>query len=67
MEDLSKEEINKINNSIKLIDTYGSKLKCGEKIEIDCTECDGKITIRKSSYNGHISASCNKCDLMIIQ
>lgn len=33
----------------------------GERVEFTCPVCGGKAVAVRSTYNGHIHASCSKC------
>lgn len=32
-----------------------------------CPLCDGTITAERSSYNGHLHASCDKCGMILVE
>ena len=43
-----------------------NNLKPGESAKVECPFCHGKLTLSKSSYNGHLWITCeNKCILVM--
>ena len=52
-----------IENVMEIFNAIQNLPKGGSKI-IKCPVCGGKMIVKKSSYNGHICAMCEKEDCM---
>lgn len=39
----------------------------GKMYEFECPLCKGKAKAIKNTYNGHLWAKCNDCDINVIQ
>lgn len=48
----------------KLLD---QNVKKGETITFECPICNGEVTASRSSYNGHLHATCSKCGINCMQ
>jgi len=59
------EEDDKIFEFIKMADDI--TIEKGKEYEFECPICKGKGTAIKNSYNGHLYAKCEKCNMTIIE
>lgn len=41
--------------------------KKGKHYEFTCPLCNGKVKAIKNTYNGHLWAKCEGCDMSVIQ
>ena len=39
----------------------------GKSKEFICPSCKGKAVVRRSDYNGHLTAICKNCDFFIME
>lgn len=44
------------------VDAWRDKLPLGKAEVIECPECNGKLHLSQSSYNGHVRAKCETKD-----
>lgn len=59
-----------IEDVIKVFKTYDKEikeLKRGKEIIVECPFCKGKMTIKKSGYNGHLCIKCENKDFYLIE
>lgn len=52
---------------VELIDEVASTLSAGESKEVICPNCNGKLFVEKSLFNGHLHANCEGCKFLIIE
>ena len=65
IDDLTKEEMERINATFKAINTIRKGLKRGtEKGFMECPYCKGMLRFTVSSYNGHIWGKCETPDCL---
>lgn len=68
---MSKEdkiEDKEIKDFIKFLEVANNACKeRGKYYEFECPLCKGKAEGTKNSYNGHLWAKCNGCDMNVIQ
>ncbi len=57
----------KLLRIIKAIIESADDLKWGERREIKCPECGGRMIVSKSRHNGHVWGVCQDCDVKIMQ
>lgn len=65
-DDIDDELLKSIAPFMNKVGIAAKTIKKGEQIKVPC-DCGGMLTIGKSSYNGHIHAQCDKCDMALIQ
>ena len=64
-DEIKDEEIKDFLKFLKVADdTVKEK---GKEYEFECPICKGKARGIKSTYNGHLWAKCEKCDMNIIE
>ena len=51
----------------QVVFTMTSRIKRGESKNVECPDCHNQMTISKSDYNGHLSVTCTKCGVKLIQ
>mgnify|MGYP001327128099 CR=1 FL=1 len=57
--------MNKLENMVVFFDKAAEGLEKGQMKEFTCPICNGKAKAFKSTYNGHLCASCKACKMSV--
>ena len=63
----SKEELEKLNKEVCMFLDAQDKAEQKGEHEFTCPLCGGKAYWSRSSYNNHLHAKCNGCDMVIME
>lgn len=64
-DEIENEEIEDFINFLQVADNICEEK--GKTYEFDCPICKGKAKAIKNTYNGHLWASCESCNMKLIQ
>lgn len=65
MEDIEDKEIEEFLKFMKTASDICTEK--GKMYEFECPLCKGKANAIKNTYNGHLWAKCDSCDMNVIQ
>lgn len=61
-------EDKEVDDFLKFLNVaYDTCKEKGKHYEFTCPICNGKAQAIKNSYNGHLWAKCETCDMQVIQ